>query len=319
MLLCGPVTSEKSPVTPSVFVSYSWHQGDWVWERLVPVLRAGGAQILIDREQFEAARAIFRQMDDVQDRADLNVLVFSPEYLASKACQHEMKRAIARDPKFEKGITIPILRIDCKLPPAIQRPNPLYVDLRDDGKPDPWELLLKTCKVDLGASAPEWLRAHDRVRLHLERGESVNLVVTGQARWRPLIDHLRDNSGLGLGVVRLESTETMHRPSLVQEILKQCGCPSPGSVPDKPKDLVLLGRALKALPGAARLALTSFDNVSHRLDDYGVDLFVALRDLMQARKLILLVESRTPFANLVPHDHPLSQITINSVELKGRP
>ncbi len=141
-------------MTPSVFVSYSRHQSEWVWERLVPVLRAAGAEMLIDREQFEAARAVYRQMDDVQDRAELNVLVLSPEYLASKPCQHEMKRAIARDPKFERGVTIPVLRIDCKLPPAIKRPDPLYVDLRDDGKPDPWDLLLKTCKLDLGSAAP---------------------------------------------------------------------------------------------------------------------------------------------------------------------
>ena len=306
-------------MTPTVFVSYSWHQSEWVWERLVPVLRAGGAEILIDREQFEAARAVFRQMDDVQDRADLNLLVFSPEYLASKPCQHEMKRAIARDPKFEKGVTIPVLRLACTLPPAIKRPNPLYVDLRDDGKPDPWNLLLKTCKLDLRASAPEWLRAHDQVRLHLDRGESVNLVVTGQARWRPLLDHLRDNTALGLAVVRLDATEAMSRPSLVQEILKQCGCPNPGPVPDKPEDLVMLGRALKALPRAPRLALTSFDHVSYRRDDYGVDLFVALRHLMQDSKLILLIESRAPLANLLPQNHPMSTITIKSVKLKGRP
>jgi hypothetical protein len=174
-------------VPPSVFVSYSRHQSEWVWERLVSELRVGGAKILIDRDQFEAARAVYRQMDDVQDRADLNILVFSPEYLASEPCQHEMKRAIARDPKFEKGVTIPVLRFDCTLPSAIKRPNPLYVDLRDDAKPDPWDLLLKTCKLELGAAAPEWLPAHDQVRLHLDRGESVNLVVTGQARWRPLI------------------------------------------------------------------------------------------------------------------------------------
>jgi hypothetical protein len=302
-----------------VFVSYSRHQSEWVWERLVCVLKAGGAEILIDREQFEAARAVFRQMDDVQNQADLNLLVLSPEYLASKACQHEMKRAIARDPKFEKGVTIPVLRIDCNLPAAINHPDPLYVDLRDDGKPDPWDLLLKKCKLDLGTTAPQWLRAHDLVRIHLDRGESVNLVVMGQARWRPLLDHLRDNHSLGLCVVKLDSTEAMHRPSLVQEILKQCGCPSRGPVPDKSKDLVMLGQALKTLPRAPRLALTSFDHVSHRLDDYGVDLFVALRDLMEALKITLLIESRTPFANLLPHDHPLSNVTINSVELKGRP
>ena len=30
----------------SVFVSYSHKQGDWVWDRLVPCLRAGGANVL---------------------------------------------------------------------------------------------------------------------------------------------------------------------------------------------------------------------------------------------------------------------------------
>jgi hypothetical protein len=77
-----------------VFISYSHKQGDWVWDRMVPCLKAGGANVLIDREQFEAARALNRQMDEVQDRADLNVLVFSPDYLTSKPCQREMKRAI---------------------------------------------------------------------------------------------------------------------------------------------------------------------------------------------------------------------------------
>ncbi len=141
----------------------------------------------------------------------------------------------------------------------------------------------------------------------------------GQARWRPLLDHLRHNPALGLGVVKLDSTEAMSRPSLVQEILKQCGCRRHGRVPDKPKDLVELGHALKALPRAPRLALTSFDHVSHRLDDYEVDLFVALRDLMEDRKLILLIQSRTPLTSLLPQNHPMSTITIKSVELKGRP
>jgi hypothetical protein len=287
---------------------------------LVPVLKAGGSEILIDREQFEAARALRRQEDEVQDRAGLNVLVLSPDYLASEACQHEMKRAIARDPTFESGIAVPILRVDCPLPAAIKGPDPLCVDLRDDGAPAPWELLVRKCGLDLGTSAPEWLQARDRIVLHLERDQSVNLVVTGRARWRPLVDHLRSHPSLGLGVVRLDSTEATHRPSLVREILNQCGCPPSGPVPDKPEDLVLLGRALKALPRAPRLALTSFDHVSHRMAQYEIDLFVALRDLMMdARRLTLLITSHTPFAALLPHDHPLSEIDLKTVELKGRP
>ena len=107
----------------SVFISYSWKQGEWVWDRLVPCLQAGEAEVLIDRDRFEAARALERQMDEVQDRADLNILVFSPDYLTSKRCQHEMKRAIQRDPEFKDGVTIPVKRVACDLPAAIRRPH----------------------------------------------------------------------------------------------------------------------------------------------------------------------------------------------------
>lgn len=307
-------------MSPPIFISCSWNQGEWVWDRLVPVLRAGDAEILIDREQFEAARALNQQMDGVQDRAGLHVLVLSPEYLASNACQHEMKRAIALDPNFERGVAVPILRIKCEIPRTIKRPNPLYVDLCDDNKPEAWDLLLRKCSLDVGTTAPEWLRARDAIRLHLKRGESVNVVVAGQARWRPLLDHLRSDPALGLGVVKLDTIEAMHRPSLVREILKQCGCPAGGPIPDKPRDLVALSQALKSASRAARLALTSFDHVSHRMDDYGVDFFLVLGDLMmEARKLVLLIESRSPFATLLPQGHPLSEIDLKTVELKGRP
>ena len=142
----------------SVFVSYSRKQSDWVWDRLVPCLKAGGAEVLIDREQFEAARALDRQMDEVQDRADLNILVFSPDYLVSKPCQREMTRAIERDPDFVHGVTIPVKLEECDLPAEIRRPDPLYVDLRDDRQADPWDLLLRKCEADLGTPAPHGSR-----------------------------------------------------------------------------------------------------------------------------------------------------------------
>ncbi len=79
-----------------IFISYSHHQAPWVRDRLVPCLKAGGAEVLIDRERFEAGKALIGQMDAAQDAADASVLVLSPEYLKSKACRHEMKRAVAR-------------------------------------------------------------------------------------------------------------------------------------------------------------------------------------------------------------------------------
>ena len=51
-----------------VFVSYRHHNGPWVWDRLVPCLRCGGAEVLIDRERFKAGKAVLGQMDAVQDQ-----------------------------------------------------------------------------------------------------------------------------------------------------------------------------------------------------------------------------------------------------------
>jgi hypothetical protein len=46
-----------------IFVSYSHRQGEWVWDRLLPVLEAGGATVHIDRERFTAGKAVLPQMD----------------------------------------------------------------------------------------------------------------------------------------------------------------------------------------------------------------------------------------------------------------
>jgi hypothetical protein len=303
----------------SVFISYSRKQGEWVWDRLVPCLKAGGADVLIDREHFEAARALNRQEHEVQDRAELSVLVLSPEYLVSGYCQRELERAIQRDPEFNKGLAIPVKRVECDLPAAIRRPDPLYVDLTDDQKENPWDLLLRKCEADLGTPAPQWLKARDDIRRYLTRGESVNLTVQGKVMWKPLIDDLRRDPSLAdLREVDLRNPETYARKALVQAILSACGIPRP--VPDKPDDLVEFGRALRLRPNAAHLALTHFDHVAHRAD-YEIDLFAALRyEMTESRKLVLLIESQKPFLTLLPKEHPFSSITTpQTVELKGWP
>ena len=106
------------------FVSYCHRQGDWVWGRLVPCLKAGGADVLIDREQFELGRTIVGQMDASQERADKHLLVLSADYLSSPYCCHEMDRAIALDPGFASGIVVPVLREACTLPASITGTEP---------------------------------------------------------------------------------------------------------------------------------------------------------------------------------------------------
>jgi hypothetical protein len=307
------------PMPKSVFISYSRKQSDWVWDRLVPCLKAGGAEVLFDKDEFEAAHALEPMEKDVQGRADLDLLVLSSDYLTSKYCQREMQRAIERDPKFKKGITIPVLRVKCDLPPGIALPDPLYVDLRDDQNADSWDLLLAKCDADLGTPAPQWLKARDDIRRYLIRGESVNLTVQGMVKWRPLIEDLRRDPSLAdLSEVDLRNPETYARKALVQSILSACGIPGP--IPDKPNDLVEFGRALRLRPNPAHLALTHFDHVAHRAD-YEIDLFTALRyQMTESRKLVLLIQSQEPFLNLLPKEHPLSSITApKTVELGERP
>jgi hypothetical protein len=299
-----------------VFVSYSHQQGDWVWDRLVPVLKAGGAEVLIDRERFTAGRALLGQMEATQDAAEVHVLVFSPDYLASKACLHEMERAIARDPRFEKGIVVPVKRAEATLPDAIRDPNPLDVDLTDDSAIASWDRLLDACGADLGTDAPSWLAARDETRRFLDRGQSVNLVVDGAVHWRELVADLQRGGLADLVHVNLEKPATASRRGLVSEILRAFGMTAP--VPAEPEDLAELDRFLSARP-RSRLALSHFDLAAAR-PVYGVDLFAALRYLvMDSRKLVLLAQSRRPFATLLPAGHPLSEITgIQTVELRGR-
>ncbi|MCA9734045.1 toll/interleukin-1 receptor domain-containing protein [candidate division KSB1 bacterium] len=125
-----------------VFVSYSHKQGEWVWEKLVPVLKAGGAEVIIDRERFKSGRNFYTQMDEQQDEADVQLLMLSPDYLSSSACQHEMQRAIAKDPTFDKNCIVPVLLEACTLPDEIANNNPLYVNLTDDSDSPNWDLLM---------------------------------------------------------------------------------------------------------------------------------------------------------------------------------
>lgn len=304
----------------SIFVSYNHTQAEWVRDRLVPVLKAGGAEVLVDHERFTAGRGVLGQMDATQDAADVHVLVFSPEYLASDYCVHEMERAVALDPRFERGVVVPVKRVDALLPDVIRQGNPLYANLVDDGVTEDgvaaaWDLVLGACEADVGASVPDWLEARDEARLLLERGRSVNLVVEGEVKWRELLEDLRRGELADLVVVDLEKPATASRRGLVGEMLRVLGMMA--TVPVEPEDLGELDRFLSTR-ARSRLALIHFDLAAHR-EAYGVDLFAALRYLvMESRRVVLLVQSRRPFASLLPVGHPLSEIDLQTVVVRGR-
>jgi hypothetical protein len=270
---------------------------------------------LIDRDRFQAGKAVVGQMDQTQDQADKHILVFSEDYLGNKYCKHEMTRALKSDPKFKHGVVVPVMRGGCALPSTISRWNPpLYVDLQDDKQADQWRLLLQSCDADLGTTAPDWLAARDAIVRLLGRGESVNLVVRGEPKWRALLDYMVREHLPGLALVNLEDPDTTSRRGLLAAISQALG--QRAALPEQPGDLSGFKSLIMTRSGST-VGLIHFDLAPHR-PYYDVDLFAALRYfIMDARSLVLLVESRTRFAALLPPDHPLSAIDIKTVELGG--
>ncbi len=302
-----------------VFVSYSHKQGPWVWERLVPILRAAGcAEVFIDKERFKAGRGVKGQMDATQDQADVSLLVLTPDYLASDYCRHEMDRAIAVDPHFEHGKLLPVKRADCNLSTFQRASNPpLWVDLTKDSDLASWALLLKSLDATcLKTSAPHWLEVRDEiVRKLRDQQHSVNLVIHGQPNWHALRDHLKEEWLPRLATVNLDDPATATLPGLVGAILRACGCAV--DVPNGNGCVAALD-ALKSAPSQLLLAFTHFDNVRARKRAYGQDIFFALRFMIaDRRKMVLLVESRAPAKELLPRDHPLSGLDFHVVELQG--
>ena len=301
-----------------VFISYSHAQIDWVTNRLIPCLKAGGAEALIDYERFSPGKRVIGQMDATQDLADIHLLTLTDDYLASKYCQHEMRRAVALDPQFQKGVVLPVIRGKCPLPDWLQGANPpLYVDLQDDKNASKWGMLVKACEVDLGVSAPDWLKARDEICRYIERGDSVNLVASRPVKWRELLEHVRNDHFKDFGIVDVQDPKVTTRKALVEEILGQCG--TPVTVPNKKgEDLVVLGRILDAKQPPLRLIIKHFHEVKDRAY-YDIEFFSSLRYLMtESKKLVLLIQSRKPYVEILPHDHPLSSVTnLKTVELRG--
>ena len=280
--------------------------------RLYPVLKAGGADVLMDVLRFQAGLGVFGQMDATQDLAEIHLLVLSPDYLASAPCLHEMRRAVAGLP----GCVLPVVREDCPLPPEILGSDPLlYVKLMDDGRADQWDLVTSRCGVDLGVSAAEWLRVREQVRDALLDGRSVNLLVKGVLDRKGLFGQLRKDL-VGLAIVDLYSGATAGRQNLITEIFLELGMKDEAKAP--PNDLRDLHRRVMAAPTRVRLAFLNFDIITSRANTYKADFFSALKFLVDERKLTLLIESSEPFATLLPPANYLSQIQVKTVELRGR-
>jgi hypothetical protein len=301
-----------------IFVSYSHKDSDWVRDRLVPCLDAGGAEALVDYRLFTGGRTVIGQMDATQDAADRQVLVLSKSYHASAMCQHEMARAIAKDPTLNNGTVVVVRRDNEPMPPPLGAA--LYADLRDDTKADPWTIVMAPCGASLGTTPPHWLEVRDEVVRKLEDHTSVNLVVLGSnLTWRHLLADARSRVRGGLHLIDLEDPRTIPRDGLVSAMMGAVGVHQPVNAP--PRDLGQLADVLEQ-KARSRIRLLHFDLVAERerAEGYGVNLFTTLRNaIMDKKSLTLLAQSRTPFGVLCPKGHPLSVIDVRTVELKANP
>jgi len=296
-----------------VFISYRHEQAEWVRTTLYPVLSAGGAEVVVDYKQFAAGLAVRRQMKAAQSRAHIQLLVFTPDYFRSNYCVEEMKRAFALDPNFSKGVILPVILERCQLPPQIQEHQPLYVDLAGKRQQDAeaWKLLMERCEADLGTSVPNWIGCFRRATASLRRRKSVNLLVKGLPKWREFIAEVR-RAFPDMGIVDLEAGKTATQHGLVGEILNLL-VKFNGTLPKNAEHLAEFERLLEKAP-ATILALTHFDIAPKR--KYTEDLYHSFRHLvMNKGKLTLLVESRAPFATLLPKNHGLSFLEMETVEL----
>lgn len=286
-----------------VFISYSHRQREWVRGRLVPCLRGARIEVLIDDVLMPVGAVVMGHMDAMQDAAETTLAVLTPDYLASGFCMHELNRALTM------GQVVPVHREECgaSLPGEVKAR--LWADLRTESDGE-WQKVLDACGSDLGCAPGHWLQVRDQIGRLLERNQSVNLVVSGRPKWRGMIESLEPPI---MPVVDLDNGAAASRPGLVELMVRSLG--GSGAVPGMPDDLKFLSRFLDG-KARARLALIHFERAKHR--NYDVDLFSALRYEMEARRLVLLIESREPIGALVPREHPLSSLGATLVELQGR-
>jgi len=304
-------------MSKSVFISYSESQQDWVRQELVPVLEAGGADVLIDYREFKSSRLMVGQMDELQDRADINLLVLSADYFESSYCRHEMERAVDRDPRFEDGILLPVKRENIGLPDAMGGVyDPVYVDLQDTGVAGQWRLLMDACSATLGCDVPYWLHMTNYLKEQLLEGHSLNLVVRNSfMKWRELLDHLYREALPEMGLVDFHSELPSTRKGFISELLRAVG--SPANVPEEPHDLTVLSVKLKRKK-RSYATLKYFEKILENERFLGqTDLFQTLRTLMFTDEcLSLILHTSKPLAEIIPDEHPLSTFRdIRLVEL----
>jgi hypothetical protein len=122
-----PATPPENPY--DVFISYSHHDSDWVFDWLVPRLKAGALAVCTDQESFDIGVPSLINMENAVNASRHTILVLTPAYVASQWTLYEQILAQTQDPIGLRQRTLPVLREPCELPARIAMLT--YVDLRE--------------------------------------------------------------------------------------------------------------------------------------------------------------------------------------------
>lgn len=126
--------------SPSVFVSYSSQDRDWVQRTLVPELEHHGFHVVIDFRDFPAGKLGIHSMEEAVLCTNRTLIVLTPAYLASEWTTFENVMAQSLDPAARTRKVIPVLRLTCEIPLRLRILH--YRDLRTDN-PTEWDLLMR--------------------------------------------------------------------------------------------------------------------------------------------------------------------------------
>ena len=102
-----------------VFISYSHTDSDWVWDWLVPLLKAAGLKVCTDRESFALGVPALINMENAVATSRHTLLVLTQAYLASDWTMYEQILTQTQDPIGLRQRTIPVLRQPCEPPMRI--------------------------------------------------------------------------------------------------------------------------------------------------------------------------------------------------------
>ena len=159
-----PATPPETPY--DVFISYSHADSDWVFEWLVPRLKAAGLKVCTDQESFELGVPALINMENAVATSRHTLLVLTPAYLASEWTMYEQILTQTQDPIGLRQRTIPVLRQPCEPPMRIAMLT--YADL--------------TGKWDAEAEFAKIVRAHRRDAATVPRPAAQNPAARSPSR-----------------------------------------------------------------------------------------------------------------------------------------